>query len=391
MSRDTWQLRRPVIQIKKLRKTLTLPSASYACFRNNASVLIGIGIPGPFQMAQSLPASLQLVSALTVECWIRPSGVGTNSTMIGLSIQYMLQLTPTFQLRGVLNKGGAQAFTSAGSVSPYQWNHVAMTWDGTTAYLYINGIRDANSLAVAANLDNVGTVFNLFGSVGGSTYGGEARVWNRALTADEIFYKYNKPRSLGLTNIDAGLIAYWKVNEGTGTTFFNSIPATVLDFNFPAAFASWSSEIYPPLIFGVSFVIAQTEIDLGKATSLVFPEVPADNITGMLCVSFIDDEGETQRYKLWALIGVDIAPLPTTYTGQKVNSPFWLEWWNIDGAETVEIPSELVIEVADTTNPNDSGDTTHQVAATITMDTTLAESFPLTNFPLEFDTQQVYV
>ena len=48
----------------------------------------------------------------------------------------------------------------------------------------------------------------------------EARIWNRALTAEEIAQPFH-PYWLDLDNADEvrGLVSYWKLDEGTGTTF----------------------------------------------------------------------------------------------------------------------------------------------------------------------------
>ena len=68
-----------------------------------------------------------------------------------------------------------------------------------------------------------------------------------------------------------------------------------------------------------------------------------------------------------------------------------LELWNIDGEATCVLPSDLTLYISYCTNPTTSYDKTHQAAiAAPTVDTTLAEGFPLTPFPLQFNEQQTY-
>lgn len=387
MSRDTWQLRRPATRIQKIRKSLTLPAASYECFEDKGSLRVNIGPPGPLTPVQSTPAAFEITSALTLEAWINVS-VFSNRIILGISSQYELRLTSAGLLRLTLYKGGAQTVIGTTIIPSFQWVHVAATWDGVTGKLFINGVQETNTLALTPSLATGAGIPKLFGDGSWTAYCAEARIWDKALTLDEMNFKRNRPISAAVTSLDDNLVGYWKCNEGSGFVVYNKVTANALDFTVTSLNSLIDTE-YPPLIYGASFIVAQTEVTLGRPVSLIFPKVAPTGCTGVLCVSALDDEGEEQRYKLWELDGVDIAPSPVAYTGQKLNSPFTLEWWNIDGSKTLEVASALTLSVSYCTNPTTSQDTTQIAAATITMDTTLAEAFPLT-FPLTFASQQTY-
>jgi hypothetical protein len=76
--------------------------------------------------------------------------------------------------------------------------------------------------------------------------------------------------------------------------------------------------------------------------------------------------------------------------GENLGSSFTLEFWNVDGANTTVLPQDYVLGISSCTNPTTSYDKTQQSAVTVTADSTLAKTYPLTPFPLVFNTQQTY-
>ncbi|MNK06818.1 hypothetical protein D3C87_247210 [compost metagenome] len=99
-----------------------------------------------------------------------------------------------------------------------QWYTISLTFDGKKYVMYVDGVKDVELIG------NKASVFQRF-ELGMSWenyparqyFNGriaEARVWNRALTANEL--------QLGICGVDPksnGLVAYWKFNEGTGSIF----------------------------------------------------------------------------------------------------------------------------------------------------------------------------
>lgn len=97
-------------------------------------------------------------------------------------------------------------------LSTGQWYHVAATWDGTTAKIYINGVLDASSSRTGTIGTDTRSLY--IGGRSGNTdfFDGmlrDVRIYNRPLTASE------------LVNF-SGLIGYWKFSEGSGTTAADS-------------------------------------------------------------------------------------------------------------------------------------------------------------------------
>jgi hypothetical protein len=105
------------------------------------------------------------------------------------------------------------------------WYHVCGTIDATNGMkLYVDGVQQtstnsySNAIPAAAEITAIGR----WGDLSIRYFSGrmdELRFWNRTLTQSEIQQKkcfYLNPV------IETGLVGYWKMNEGTGTTIFDA-------------------------------------------------------------------------------------------------------------------------------------------------------------------------
>lgn len=105
------------------------------------------------------------------------------------------------------------------------WYAVALVNDGSTLTLYINGEKD-NSITVAPyeyTLYGVQIGMPSSGYQGSQLFYGrlsEMRLWNRPLSAREI-----KANVCGVDPYTEGLVSYWRMNEGEGTTFYDLSPS----------------------------------------------------------------------------------------------------------------------------------------------------------------------
>ena len=98
-----------------------------------------------------------------------------------------------------------------------KWVYVTATFDKKKIKLYINGtLQNSTSLTGSIKITNskffIGVNDNKTNFFDGIL--DEARLWNRALTETEIRNNMNKP----LTGNEAGLVAYYQMNEGADGT-----------------------------------------------------------------------------------------------------------------------------------------------------------------------------
>ena len=87
------------------------------------------------------------VTALTLEAWVRPSQLPTNGNVfdiLDVDRQYNLRLRADGTLTSTLVGGAALSPTTA-HLMVDQWAHVAVTYDGDAAAIYINGTASATA------------------------------------------------------------------------------------------------------------------------------------------------------------------------------------------------------------------------------------------------------
>ena len=129
-----------------------------------------------------------------------------------------------------LNISNVGPIGSSTLFSTGNWYTLSVTYDGSTTRLYVDGVRDAE-LSGGAPIEfqrvELGMSWGGYGNK--QRYDGriaEIRVWDRALSASEI--------QLGLCGVDPaseGLKAYWKMNEGEGHIFYDSVGENHMDWS----------------------------------------------------------------------------------------------------------------------------------------------------------------
>ena len=124
---------------------------------------------------------------------------------------------PWRSLQIVTPSGGD--YTTTTIFEENQWYMLSMVWDGSTYQLYINGEPDATTLtsnqATYFQRIELGMSWTSYPSK--QNFAGricEMRVWNYARTKGQI-----QGTLCGTDPNSEGLIAYWKFNDGSGTTF----------------------------------------------------------------------------------------------------------------------------------------------------------------------------
>lgn len=139
----------------------------------------------------------------------------TEATSIGLRYGELGNPNNSLQLIGALGSAFAYNF------SENQWYTISLAYDGAKLIMYVDGNKVAEKTGSAVMQFSRLSFGQMWGGYDTKQYFNgriaECRVWTRALTSSEI--------KLNLCGADPnadGLLAYWKLNEGAGSTFKNS-------------------------------------------------------------------------------------------------------------------------------------------------------------------------
>lgn len=172
-------------------------------------------------------------SAITLECWARPLGSGSSdgNTVIHRATNNDTYLawavaTNTFEFSISLNEKATSLLIP---FSFGTWYHVAGTYDGANVRLYINGaLANTHPIAKTINWDT-GYLGSFIGGNGVDPYNkfqgelDEVRIWTVTRSQAQI-QQFMKRR---LTGSEAGLRAYYRLDEGTGQATADQTPVAL--------------------------------------------------------------------------------------------------------------------------------------------------------------------
>jgi hypothetical protein len=161
-------------------------------------------------------------TTFSFEAWVRPESRNPVGSMVfnkwtsGTEDKHLFILNnglPQFALFGT-----GIVITGATTVPLNSWTHIAATYDGTTAKLYINGVQDGSQAATADVADDTGIMYLANNPDRATEYGldgqlDEVRFWSSARTEAEIQDNMNGT----LSGTESGLVAYYDFNGTTGT------------------------------------------------------------------------------------------------------------------------------------------------------------------------------
>ena len=195
-------------------------TTSYGSFSSTQAVpSIALNFNGVNQSA-SLLAPLAGLSAgntpHSIEAWLKPSLLPATREWALLldgphagAHHWLINADGSTQI-GVF--AGAQLNPALTSNA---WVHLAACFDGTNYTVYTNGVL-VGTVAATFNLSTFS--FTLAQEISGESYysGGidEVRIWNTARSAAQIQANMSTP----LVGNESGLIAYYRMDEGTGST-----------------------------------------------------------------------------------------------------------------------------------------------------------------------------
>lgn len=146
----------------------------------------------------------------------------------------------TDKIQLYMYEGGSQLYLGLGdthakhtniqTLSTNTWYHIALTWDGTTYFVYVDGVPRATGSY--AGLTSLGSIADI-GNTGNYTYRIESwhgliddvRIYNQVLDANDVY-----PPSDGLP----GLVGHWRLDESGGRVTVTAAPSQ-------AAILTWSA------------------------------------------------------------------------------------------------------------------------------------------------------
>ena len=176
-------------------------------------------------------ASLQLTTIGSLEAWIYADNPIQARTIInkGNSTDgYKLSLNASGNIVLTLyNASTSYVLTSAITISPDIWYHVAATWDTNPMNIYINGVQ-SNGSSVTGSSGSPSGSLTIGSDSGGTTnfFDGridEVRIWDEARSQGDIrTYMCQK-----IDTRDPNLVGYWRFDEETtsDTSFdFGTVP-----------------------------------------------------------------------------------------------------------------------------------------------------------------------
>jgi uncharacterized protein YjdB len=192
----------------------------------SASPAMGLVFSGAPTSFIDVGSTATAPSQFTVEAWVYYQSFPTGESAYILSTEAQATAgSQGFAFRTIGNKIQLAIGTNttwakvAGStsLSLNTWYHVAATCSGADIKLYVNGVLDG-TVTTAAMIPSVANLrIGDSPSWTGRLYNGiisDLRFWNIARTGADISSTMNT----SLTGTEPGLIANWKMNEGTGTT-----------------------------------------------------------------------------------------------------------------------------------------------------------------------------
>ena len=172
--------------------------------------------------------SLRIIGPITVEAWIRRSVMGVQHAILekygcigdapfvgGYVLRVSAENKLMFRTEDDCSNGSSA--NGATSLQSNVWYHVAGLWDGSQIRVYVNGMLDGAT--VTARNPKPGNTPLRIGERGNTLMPmsgaiDEVRLWNVARTQPELQANLNHR----LTGAEPGLVAYWRLDEGTGFT-----------------------------------------------------------------------------------------------------------------------------------------------------------------------------
>ena len=138
--------------------------------------------------------SLDVRTSMTLSAWVRPTAGGGWRTVLlkeqpGQLVYALYSSTDNNRPSGHVFTSGDMAVQGPAVLPANTWSHLAMTWDGLTMRIYVNGAQVSSGALTGTGALSASPLRIGGNSVWGEWFAGlidEVRVYNRALTPAEI-------------------------------------------------------------------------------------------------------------------------------------------------------------------------------------------------------------
>lgn len=223
MSKMT-MIRRPAVWLT-LMASLLCPVMLHAAAPGNA---LSFGSGGTY-VDVGAGAALNFTGAMTIEAWIKPNSASDVRTIFGHKVSgwanpgyaFYINSFGTTDAKLIFETQSQAVSTTAAAITWGVWQHVAVTWDGTVAHIYVNGVEQASGGSVSLVSSTANGLIGAFRGTGKTPYSDffqgtmdEVRIWNVARTQEEL----RDAMHIQLIGTESGLQAYYRFSEGSGTT-----------------------------------------------------------------------------------------------------------------------------------------------------------------------------
>lgn len=283
--------------LKSWTKSLSVGALLLSAVNFNAQPGAALNFDGSndyVNLGTAINGSLSALNKITVETWVRPTnltGLGDiigNYTSPATQMQFLMRRNTAASYEFFIGNGNGGNYIQVTSVAVPTvnvWQHLAGTWDGTVASIYVNGALSATAsitypaMGVCTNSVWIGS-----NSINEAFAGDidEVRIWNRKLCPSEI----NNNRLAELTLPQFGLIAYYKMNQGTAgannaglTSLTDASPGattgTLTNFALTGATSNWvtpggvTSGSIAPAFLGNSITVNSGSIIAGQVFTIM--------------------------------------------------------------------------------------------------------------------------
>lgn len=163
-------------------------------------------------------------SAMTVSAWVNPSSLSSDPAIIRKQSNiwnlHYISGSSAFRFELATSGGSAQVFSGTFSTTG-TWYLITGVYDGSYIYIYVNGVYQNRTALTGTINTGSGQQTAIGANISGGTcnqyyWNGkidEVRVYTRALSAADVSRLYNWA---------PGPVGYWKFDEGTSTTAYDS-------------------------------------------------------------------------------------------------------------------------------------------------------------------------